>query len=224
MQKFQICASVLNADMGNLERVSKELETSGAEVLHFDVMDGVFVPNISFGFPVLEAVDKSTDMFLDVHLMITNPMRYIPHTIKAGADLVTFHLESESNPYETIRLIREHGAKAGVVIKPATSWEAVLPFMELIDVVLVMSVEPGFGGQSFMESSLDKIKSLRSYIDTNHLPVKIQVDGGINDKTAALAVNAGADMLVVGSYLFKGHTVSEGVQALRAAVSQSAHE
>ena len=164
MRNFQICASVLNADMGNLERVSKELEKSGAEVLHFDVMDGVFVPNISFGFPILEAVNRSTDMFLDVHLMITDPLRYIPETIKAGADLVTFHLESESDPYETIRAIRAGGAKAGVVIKPGTSWEAVLPFMELIDVVLVMSVEPGFGGQSFMEGSLDKIKADRKSV------------------------------------------------------------
>ncbi len=224
MRNFQICASVLNADMGNLERVSKELEKSGAEVLHFDVMDGVFVPNISFGFPILEAVNRSTDMFLDVHLMITDPLRYIPETIKAGADLVTFHLESESDPYETIRAIRAGGAKAGVVIKPGTSWEAVLPFMELIDVVLVMSVEPGFGGQSFMEGSLDKIKALRGYIDEKQLPVMIQVDGGINDKTAVLAVNAGADMLVVGSYLFKQGDVSAGVQALRASVSGSANE
>lgn len=224
MRNFQICASVLNADMGNLERVSKELEKSGAEVLHFDVMDGVFVPNISFGFPILEAVNRSTDMFLDVHLMITDPLRYIPETIKAGADLVTFHLESESDPYETIRAIRAGGAKAGVVIKPGTSWEAVLPFMELIDVVLVMSVEPGFGGQSFMEGSLDKIKALRRYIDEKQLPVMIQVDGGINDKTAVLAVNAGADMLVVGSYLFKQGDVSAGVQALRASVSGSANE
>lgn len=224
MRNFQICASVLNADMGNLERVSKELEKSGAEVLHFDVMDGVFVPNISFGFPILEAVNRSTDMFLDVHLMITDPLRYIPETIKAGADLVTFHLESESDPYETIRAIRAGGAMAGVVIKPGTSWEAVLPFMELIDVVLVMSVEPGFGGQSFMEGSLDKIKALRGYIDEKQLPVMIQVDGGINDKTAVLAVNAGADMLVVGSYLFKQGDVSAGVQALRASVSGSANE
>lgn len=224
MRNFQICASVLNADMGNLERVSKELEKSGAEVLHFDVMDGVFVPNISFGFPILEAVNRSTDMFLDVHLMITDPLKYIPETIRAGADLVTFHLESQSDPYETIRAIRAGGAKAGVVIKPNTSWEAVLPFMELIDVVLVMSVEPGFGGQSFMESSLDKIEALRRYIDEKQLPVMIQVDGGVNDKTAVLAVNAGADMLVVGSYLFKQGDVSAGVQALKASVSESANE
>ena len=224
MRNFQVCASVLNADMGNLERVAKELEKSGADILHFDVMDGVFVPNISFGFPVLEAVNRSTDMFLDVHLMITDPLRYIPETIKAGADLVTFHLESRSDPHETIRAIRSGGAQAGVVIKPSTPWEAVLPFMELIDVVLVMSVEPGFGGQSFMEDSLSRISSLRKYIDENQLPVRIQVDGGINDKTAQSAVNAGADMLVVGSYLFRHGAVSAGVQALRASVSGSANE
>ncbi len=218
MREFLTCASVLNADMGNLEKVSKELEKSGAEVLHFDVMDGVFVPNISFGFPILEAVNRNTDMFLDVHLMIINPLKYISETIKAGADLVTFHIESESDPYETIAAIKEGGVQAGVVIKPGTPVEAVLPYMELIDVVLVMTVEPGFGGQSFMEDMLDKIRTLRRYVDENKLSVKIQVDGGINDKTAAKAVNAGADMLVVGSYLFKQQSVAHGVDALRKAV------
>ncbi len=218
MREFLTCASVLNADMDNLEKVSKELEKSGAEVLHFDVMDGVFVPNISFGFPILEAVNRNTDMFLDVHLMIINPLKYISETIKAGADLVTFHIESESDPYETIAAIKEGGAQAGVVIKPGTPVEAVLPYMELIDVVLVMTVEPGFGGQSFMEDMLDKIRTLRRYVDENKLSVKIQVDGGINDKTAAKAVNAGADMLVVGSYLFKQQSVAHGVDALRKAV------
>lgn len=218
MREFLTCASVLNADMGNLEKVSKELEKSGADVLHFDVMDGVFVPNISFGFPILEAVNRSTDMFLDVHLMIIDPLRYIPETIKAGADLITFHIESESDPFETIRAIKAGGAQAGVVIKPGTSYEAVLPFMELVDVVLVMTVEPGFGGQSFMEEQLHKIKALREYIDDKQLTVKIQVDGGINDKTAGKAVSAGADMLVVGSYLFKHPSVAHGVNALKEAV------
>lgn len=218
MKEFLTCASVLNADMGNLEKVSKELEKSGADVLHFDVMDGVFVPNISFGFPVLEAVDRNTDMFLDVHLMIVNPLKYIPETIKAGADLITFHIESESDPYETIRAIKDGGAQAGIVIKPGTSVEAVLPFMELVDVVLVMTVEPGFGGQSFMEDMLEKIRVLKSYAEEHNLDVKLQVDGGINDKTAAKAVQAGADMLVVGSYLFKQESVAHGVKALKKAV------
>ncbi len=218
MKEFLTCASVLNADMGNLEKVSKELEKSGADVLHFDVMDGVFVPNISFGFPVLEAVDRNTDMFLDVHLMIINPLKYIPETIKAGADLITFHIESESDPYETIRAIKEGGAQAGVVIKPGTPVEAVLPFMELIDVVLVMTVEPGFGGQSFMEDMLEKVRVLKSYAEEHNPDVKLQVDGGINDKTAAKAVEAGADMLVVGSYLFKQESIALGVKALKEAV------
>ncbi|MDD6268701.1 MAG: ribulose-phosphate 3-epimerase [Oscillospiraceae bacterium] len=220
MRKFYTCASVLSADMRNLERVSKELETSGVDMLHFDVMDGVFVPNLSFGFPVLEAVDKSTDLFLDVHLMITDPLKYISRTIKAGADLITFHLESSSDPYETIEAIRKGGVKAGIVIKPCTPYEAVLPFVELVDVVLVMTVEPGFGGQSFMEDMLEKVKGLRKYIDERELPVKIQVDGGINDKTAAAAVSAGADMLVVGSFLFNQKEISNGVTALRNAVSE----
>lgn len=220
MRKFYTCASVLSADMRNLEKVSKELEASGIEVLHFDVMDGVFVPNLSFGFPVLEAVNKCTDMFLDVHLMITDPLKYIPQTIKAGADLVTFHIESSSDPYKTIEAIRECGAKAGIVIKPCTPYEEVLPFMELVDVVLVMTVEPGFGGQSFMEDMLDKVRGLRKYIDEKGLPVHIQVDGGINDKTAAAAVSAGADMLVAGSFLFNKPSISDGAKALKDAVSE----
>ena len=220
MRKFYTCASVLSADMRNLERVSKELETSGVDILHFDVMDGVFVPNLSFGFPVLEAVDKSTDLFLDVHLMITDPLKYISQTIKAGADLITFHLESSSDPYETIAAIHRGGVKAGIVIKPGTPYEDVLPFVELVDVVLVMTVEPGFGGQSFMEDMLEKVKGLRKYIDERELPVQIQVDGGINDKTAAAAVSAGADMLVVGSFLFNQEKISNGVTALRNAVSE----
>ncbi len=221
MRGLEICASVLNADMGNLERVSKELEKSGADMLHFDVMDGVFVPNISFGFPVLEAVNRSTNMFLDVHLMITDPLRYIPETVKAGADLVTFHLESKSDPYETIRAIKENGAKAGIVLKPRTIFEEALPFLSLVDVVLIMTVEPGFGGQSFMEDQLDKIRSLRKIIDEKQLDVKLQVDGGINDKTAAMAAEAGADMLVAGSYIFKHETVALGVKALREAVRRT---
>lgn len=220
MKKFYTCASVLSADMRNLEKVSKELETSGIDILHFDVMDGVFVPNLSFGFPILEAVNNSTDLFLDVHLMITDPLRYIPQTIKAGADLITFHIESISDPYETIAAVKESGAKVGIVIKPGTSYEEVLPFMELVDVVLVMTVEPGFGGQSFMEDMLTKVRALRKYIDEKDLPVHIQVDGGINDKTAALAVSAGADMLVVGSYLFKKPSIADGLTALKNAVSE----
>ncbi len=211
------CASVLNADMANLAKVAKELECSGVDMLHFDVMDGVFVPNISFGFPILEAVHRSTDLFLDVHLMIIDPLRYIPQFLAAGANLITFHLESESDPYETIRAIKDGGAQAGIVIKPGTPYEKVLPFMELVDVVLVMTVEPGFGGQSFMWDMLDKIKALRAYIDEKQLNVRIQVDGGVNDKTAGAACSAGAEMLVVGSYLFKQPSLSEGVQTLRAA-------
>lgn len=206
--------------MRNLEKVSKELETSGVDMLHFDVMDGVFVPNLSFGFPVLKAVNMSTDLFLDVHLMITEPLKYISQTIEAGADLITFHIESNSDPYKTISAIKKGGAKAGIVIKPGTPYEAVLPFMEMIDVVLVMTVEPGFGGQSFMADMLDKVKALRKYIDDKNLSVCIQVDGGINDKTVSATVSAGADMLVVGSYLFKQHSISDGVEALRNAVSE----
>lgn len=218
MRKLYTCASVLSADMRNLEKVSKELEESGVDVLHFDVMDGVFVPNLSFGFPILEAVNNSTDLFLDVHLMITDPLKYISQTIKAGADLITFHIESSSDPYETIAAIRNGGAKVGIVLKPGTPYEEALPFMELVDVVLVMTVEPGFGGQSFMEDMLPKVTALRKYIDENNLPVHIQVDGGINDKTAALAVSAGAEMLVVGSYLFKEASISDRLTALKNAV------
>lgn len=219
MKQIVTCASMLNADLANLERMAKELTCSGVDMLHFDVMDGVFVPNISFGFPVLEAVRRSTDLFLDVHLMIIDPLRYIPQFLAAGANLITFHLESKSDPYETIRAIKEGGAQAGIVIKPGTPYEAVLPFMELVDVVLVMTVEPGFGGQSFLWEMLDKVRALRAYIDEKQLNVRIQVDGGINDQTIGAAVSAGAEMLVVGSYLFRQPSLSEGVQALKKAAA-----
>ena len=211
--------SILAADFWKLGEQIKEVENAGAQYLHIDVMDGVFVPNISFGLPILEAVHRSTDLFLDVHLMIIDPLRYIPQFLAAGADLITFHLESESDPYETIRAIKAGGAQAGVVIKPGTPDEAVLPFMELVDVVLVMTVEPGFGGQSFMWEMLDKVKALRAYAEEKQLDLRIEVDGGINDKTVHAAVSAGADLLVVGSYLFKQPGISAGVQTLKDAAS-----
>jgi ribulose-phosphate 3-epimerase len=149
-----------------------------------------------------------------------DPLRYIPQFVAAGADLITFHIESQSDPYETIRAIRKGGVQAGIVLKPNTPYTEALPFLSLVDVVLVMTVEPGFGGQAFMEDMMEKVRALRAYADAHHLEVRIEVDGGINEKTVHTAVSAGADLLVVGSYLFRQPSLSQGVETLkRAALS-----
>ncbi|MCI7767323.1 MAG: ribulose-phosphate 3-epimerase [Oscillospiraceae bacterium] len=199
-----VSASILSADVCRLGEELDRIKKSGCDHVHFDVMDGVFVPNISYGIPVLAGVRKYTDMFIDVHLMITDPLKYIGVFADSGADMISFHLESQSDPAAVIREIKEKGKKAGIAIKPATPAEAVLPFVSSADMVLVMTVEPGFGGQGFMHDMLPKIKELREYINRECPHAHIQVDGGINAETAALVREAGADILVAGSYLFKG--------------------
>ena len=220
MKKFYTCASVLSADMRNLEKVSKELEMSGVDMLHFDVMDGVFVPNLSFGFPILEAVNNSTDLFLDVHLMITDPLRYIPQTIKAGADLVTFHIESSSDPYETIAAVKKGGAKVGIVIKPGTSYAEVLPFMELVDVVLVMTVEPGFGGQKLMTDCLDKIRELKKIKDEKGYSYEIEIDGGVSLDNIKEVMETGVDVVVAGSAVFGAEDIRKAAEDMLAVIRE----
>lgn len=198
-----ISPSILAADFGNLGRDVAMLNESRAEWIHFDVMDGVFVPNISFGFPVLQAVRRATDKVLDVHLMITDPIRYVRRFAEAGADIITFHFEAAGNPRECISAIREAGARVGISIKPATDVSVLGDVLEDIDMVLVMSVEPGFGGQSFIESSLGKISGLKSMIRESGADCLIEVDGGISDRNAAAIFGAGADVLVAGSSVFK---------------------
>ena len=202
MQKIQVSASILSADMCNLEAVVRTLETSGMDMLHFDVMDGRFVDNISFGIPVLEAIRKKTDLFLDVHLMISDPLHYAARFAKAGANGITFHLESESDPQKTIDAIHACGIPAGIVNKPNTPAEAVLPYLPSVEMVLVMTVEPGFGGQSFIPGSLEKIAQLRAMAREMGLETIIEVDGGISARNAGAVYGAGADVLVAGSSVF----------------------
>ena len=203
MSKRIVSPSMLSADFGHLERDTKMIDRSAAEWVHIDVMDGVFVPNISFGFPVLKAITKATNKFMDVHLMIVEPERYVARFAEAGADLVTFHIEATERAEECIELIRKAGAKVGVSIKPKTPIEVLEPILDKIDLVLIMSVEPGFGGQSFIEGSTEKVAALRKMIDSRGLDVMIEIDGGVSRHNAAELYNAGCNALVAGSAVFK---------------------
>ena len=215
----KIAPSILSADFRHLEEEIKLVESLGAEWLHFDVMDGHFVPNISFGQPVLKGIAKCHNMINDVHIMISDPFKYAPEFIKAGADILTFHYEACANDkevFQVIDLIHDYGAKAGLSIKPNTPIDKVLPFLYSLDLVLIMSVEPGFGGQSFIDSSVSKILRLRDYIDENNIKnVLIEVDGGINEETAKLCKLAGVDVLVAGSYLFGHEDIKDRIEKLR---------
>ena len=193
---------MLSADFGHLERDTQMIDRSAAEWVHIDVMDGVFVPNISFGFPVLKAIRKATAKCLDVHLMIVEPERYVARFAEAGADVVTFHYEATYNPQGCIEMIRNAGAKVGVSIKPATSVEGLRDILPQIDLVLIMSVEPGFGGQTFIPASLEKIAQLRALADELGTETIIEVDGGISSHNAHEVFGAGADVLVAGNAVF----------------------
>jgi ribulose-phosphate 3-epimerase len=198
-----IAPSILSADFGNLE---KSIETvKSAKWLHVDVMDGHFVPNISIGPVVIKGLRNYTNQILDTHLMISDPAKYAIEFIKAGSDRITFHIEATSDPKAVINLIREHGAKVGLSVKPNTEISAIADLIPLIDQVLVMSVEPGFGGQKFMSNSLDKIRELDILRKKLNMYLLIVVDGGINEKTASMCKEAGADVLVAGSYIFNSN-------------------
>jgi ribulose-phosphate 3-epimerase len=194
---------MLSADFGNLDRDTRMIDRSAAQWIHIDVMDGVFVPNISFGFPVMKPIRKASDKVLDVHLMIVDPEKYVAQFAEAGADIVTFHYEATQTPREAIRLIRESGAKVGISIKPKTPVEVLRELLPEVDLVLVMSVEPGFGGQSFIEGSTDKVRELRKMIDEAGLNVTIEIDGGVSAANARELYEAGCDALVAGSAVFK---------------------
>ena len=197
-----ISPSMLSADFGNLERDTKMIDRSAAEWVHIDVMDGVFVPNISFGFPVMKPIRKATNKVLDVHLMIVEPEKYVRRFVEAGADYVTFHYEATDDIEGCIKAIREAGAKVGISIKPATEAAVLTDILSKVDLVLVMSVEPGFRGQSFIDGSLDKIRDLAKMRREQGLDFIIEVDGGISAKNAAEVFNAGAEALVAGSAVF----------------------
>ena len=194
---------MLSADFGHLDRDTRMIDRSLAEWIHIDVMDGVFVPNISFGFPVLKAIDAASDKFMDVHLMIVEPERYVKRFAEAGADLITFHAEATSDPQACIEMIRQAGVKAGISIKPATPVETVEQWLPMLDLVLVMSVEPGFGGQSFIGGSVEKVKRLRSMIDGGGFSTLIEIDGGVGPDNAGMLFAAGCDVLVAGSAIFR---------------------
>ena len=198
-----ISPSMLSADFGNLDRDTRMIDRSAAQWIHIDVMDGIFVPNISFGFPVMKPIRKASDKVLDVHLMIVDPEKYVARFAEAGADIVTFHYEATQTPREAIRLIRESGAKVGISIKPKTPVEVLRELLPEVDLVLVMSVEPGFGGQSFIEGSTDKVRELRKMIDEAGLNVTIEIDGGVSAANARELYEAGCDALVAGSAVFK---------------------
>ena len=197
-----LAPSILSCDFSRLQENLDDTKDTRLKMLQIDVMDGIFVPNISFGFKVIEDIRKRNDYFFDTHLMIERPERYIERFVKAGSDRITFHIEATDNPREVIRLITSFGIEAGITLKPATNPKEILPLLKDLDCVLVMSVEPGFGGQSFMEDSLDKVKLFRKYIDKNKLNTKIEIDGGIKTTNVRRVIEAGCDEIVSGSDIF----------------------
>ena len=210
-----ISPSLLAADFTKLGEEIKRIEDAGADYLHLDVMDGVFVPNISFGLPVIESLRKTCGLVFDVHLMVTKPERYVERFANAGADIITFHYEACDDPAAAIAKIKELGKKASISISPKTPAEAILPFLSELDMVLVMTVEPGFGGQSLIPETLEKVKIIREAIDDNGYNCNIQVDGGISEKNIDLVTSAGANVIVAGTAIFKSPDPKETIADMR---------
>ena len=216
---IKISPSILSSDYGNLSSELKRMEACGADMLHIDVMDGHFVPNITLGAPIVKCIRKSSTLPFDVHLMISNPYKYIPDFVNAGSDIITFHAEADSDIEKTIDLILASGKKAGLSVKPKTPVEAVYPYLDKLSMVLVMTVEPGFGGQSFMEDMMPKVSAVRSEIDRRGLDVDIQVDGGINKDTISIAAKAGANVFVSGNAIFSSDNAEKTIADFKARAS-----
>lgn len=216
----QLAPSILAADFNRLGKQIKELEQNQIKLLHIDVMDGMFVPSISFGMPLITSIRKESSLFFDVHLMVQEPIRYVKEFVEAGADLLTVHVEACQDVAETLKQIKNQNIKSGISLNPETSVEAILPYLELADVVLVMSVHPGFGGQKLIPETLEKVKKLAKIREERNLHYNIEIDGGVNQENLLEIVSSGVDMIVAGTAVFSGN-ISVNIRKLREVISDA---
>lgn len=219
MSKIKISPSMLACDFSNMGREITKISNSGADMVHMDIMDGHFVPNISFGAPIVKSLRNLTNLIFDVHLMISDPYKYIPDFVNSGADIITFHLESNNNYnyiINTINKIKNYNKKVGLAIKPNTDYKTLIPYLQYLDLILIMTVEPGFGGQKFMPEQLDKIQLLKKYLNTNNFNnIQIQIDGGVNTETIKIIKNYPVDICVSGTCIFKSDNMPETIKNLK---------